>query len=130
MKPFTVLTILLVFSLFLSTCAKSEPLPAGAWNLVSLNGDPLISGTQITIEFSDGQASGSSGCNSYGGKYEQDGNGIKFSDMASTLMACADSGMMAQESAYLAALQAVESYEVSADTLTLSGADVELVFSH
>lgn len=120
--------ILLLGLLMLATCSRMSGLPSGAWELVSLNGAPVVEGTTISLEMKDGQAGGSSGCNSYGGSVEVDGEKIHFGDMNMTLMACTDAGMMAQEGTYLGALGAVESFKVDGDTLTLSGPELELVF--
>jgi heat shock protein HslJ len=128
MKKISVIAILLAGLLVLAACGGSTEIPAGTWKLTSLNGSPVLAGTELTIEFKDGQATGYSGCNSFGGAYEQDGKSLKFGELAMTLMACADTGVMDQESAYLAALQAVDTVEVSENSLTLRGPEVELVY--
>jgi heat shock protein HslJ len=64
----------------------------------------------------DGNLTGSAGCNSYTGSYTHRGqNGISIGPLATTLMYCGDPGVMDQETAYLANLQAAASYEVTAD---------------
>ena len=128
MKKFYVITIVLVGLLVLAACGGTTEIPAGTWKLVSLNGRPVLEGADLTIEFKDGQVSGFSGCNFFGGAYEQDGKSLKFGELAMTLMACADSGVMDQESAYMAALQAIDTVEVGENLLTLSGPGVELVY--
>jgi heat shock protein HslJ len=99
------------------------------WNLTSLNGQPLLPTTSITAEFSeDGTVGGSSGCNNYNAVYETDGSSITInsSPAAMTLMACPEP-IMEQERAYLEALSAAATYEVSADSLSLFDADGNLV---
>ena len=64
----------------------------------------------------DGNITGSAGCNSYTGSYTQRGqNGISIGPLVTTLMYCGDPGVMDQETAYLANLQAAASYEMTAD---------------
>ncbi len=105
---------------------KPAPLTGTAWNLVTYNtGSALsstIAGTEITATFSqDGKISGSSGCNSYSGTYTTEGDSMRISDVAGTMMACSDpKGIMEQESAYLAALGRVAAYEIDGTDLVLS----------
>lgn len=120
--------ILMLSLLMLATCSRMSGLPNGAWELVSLNGEPVVEGTTISLEIKDGQAGGSSGCNSYGGEVEIDGEKIQFGGMNMTLMACTDAGVMEQEGTYLGALEAVESFKLDGEQLVLSGTEVELVF--
>lgn len=130
MKRMLTLTLLLALAFVLAACAKGAALPSGTWNLVSLNGSAVIPDTELTIEFSDGQVAGSSGCNAFGGAYTQNGSDLQFGEMATTLMACLDTGVMEQESAYLAALQAVTTFSADENSLTLSGEGIELVYTH
>lgn len=113
-----------------ATAEMSEiSLTGTIWNLTSLNGQTLVPTTSITAEFGeDGVVSGSSGCNNYSAGYESDGSNITIntSPAASTMMACPEP-IMVQESAYMQALGAATTYEVSADTLTLFDAAGEPV---
>ena len=70
----------------------------------------------IDIAFDGSQASGRAACNQYGGGYEADSEAgtLTFSELASTQMAC-DGPLMSLESAYLAALGNVTTYEVLGD---------------
>jgi heat shock protein HslJ len=64
----------------------------------------------------DGNITGSAGCNSYTGSYTRSGqNGIAIGPLATTLMFCGEPGVMDQETAYLANLQAAASYKVTTD---------------
>lgn len=120
--------ILLLAMLLLATCSRASALPDGEWQLESLNGNPPVEDTEVTLVFEEERAGGSSGCNSYGGPVEVDGEKIQFGEMVMTLMACTDAGVMEQETSYLAALGAVETFKVEGEQLVLSGPDVELVF--
>lgn len=128
MKLIRSVFILVLSGLMLATCSRMSGLPNGTWELVSLNGEPVVEGTTISLEIKEGQAGGSSGCNSYGSEVEIDGEKITFGDINMTLMACTDAGVMEQEGTYLGALGAVESFKVDAEQLVLSGPEVELVF--
>lgn len=120
--------ILLLALFMLATCSQVSEPPSGEWTLVSLNGAPLVEDTEINLVFEEDRVGGSAGCNSYGGTFESGGAGIDITSLTITLMACTDAGVMAQESAYLGALEAVETFELDGEKLLLSGPDVELVF--
>jgi heat shock protein HslJ len=95
------------------------------WTLVSFGiadaENPIVEGSAITLEFkADGQAGGSGGCNSYGGAYQVQGNTLSFSQINSTLMACADEKMMQQEQQYFQALESAGQFELTDDHLTIS----------
>lgn len=129
MKKIVIVTLWVVWMFVLAGCRGSTAAPEGVWRLISLNGAPVLEGGQLTIEFKKGdQVSGASGCNSFGGGYQLSGASLDFSNLAMTLMACADAGVMQQESAYLAALEAVDTIEVGETSLILSGPGTELVY--
>lgn len=80
----------------------------------------LIPNSAITIVFEDGNAGGSSGCNSYSGSYEIDGNGITFGPIAATLMACMEpEGLMEQEQEYLTFLSEVVMFRFLSEMISL-----------
>ncbi|MFN2135837.1 MAG: META domain-containing protein, partial [Candidatus Promineifilaceae bacterium] len=103
------------------------PLTGVVWQLVNF-GDPenpteLEEGTTVTAVFlpetdTTGTISGSATCNNYSGGYTLDGGSISFSPIASTMMMC-PSGME-QETAYLAALQGAQTFEMSGRTLRIT----------
>ncbi|MGH2523598.1 MAG: META domain-containing protein [Anaerolineales bacterium] len=138
-----------VVTLMLAACAPAAtppaasstdlpPVPANAlagtaWNLVSFGAPgaetPVVEGSTVTLEFqADGQATGSGGCNSYGGAYQAQDGALSFSAIASTKMACADEGMMQQEQRYFEALQSASGYELTGDQLAITYADGVLNF--
>jgi heat shock protein HslJ len=132
------LALLAVVTLVLAACgggtdAGGDP-TANPWLLESgtLNGDaiPLVEGHPITLVFDTDleEAGGVSACNNYFGGYTLSGDQLTFGDLGSTMMACTPAEVMDSESQYLAALDAVESFRMGDDRLTLRGDDVELVF--
>ena len=98
---------------------------AGTWNLVSY-GDPnnpqaVIGQTPPTLTLAPDGASGNGGCNQFGtDTFAYDGNTITFGQIVSTLMACADEAAMAQETVFLAALQAATTYTLADGQLQIA----------
>ena len=136
------LAVLAAVVLALNACASrsgtsgggSDPsaLAGARWRLDAASMSALVdsvpAGADVTIEFADGQASGSSGCNHYGGSYDaKDDGSISYGHFAVTLMACPDP-QMALEAAYLKALSDSTTFSVG-DTLTLSGGPHSLTFA-
>ena len=68
--------------------------------------------TEITLRFGENQINGSSGCNRYMASYQLTENQLKIASAASTRMAC-EGQVMRQESQFLSALQAAQSYEIN-----------------
>jgi heat shock protein HslJ len=96
------------------------------WTLSSL--DPAD--FTITAQFSDGNISGSSGVNTYGGGVTLGSAGaFSVGTLATTLMAGPDDAMRA-EGAYMALLAEAKSYKVDDGTLTLydGGGNESLIF--
>lgn len=100
----------------------TNPSLAGtSWLLETLNGQPLVPDTQITLNFDAAAASGTDGCNRYSGSYTVDGEQITITNIASTMMACAEP-VMQQATAYAAVLQEAATYSIAGQQLTLSEA--------
>ena len=127
MKRLTLLLITL--GLIISACTSTQPggealtVPS-KWNLMSFGKSgtetPIIQDSIITLEFAENdQVGGTGGCNSYGGKFEVQGETITIKEIVSTLMACMDDQVMEQETQYFTALQGVSNYEISGDNLTI-----------
>ena len=100
------------------------------WRLIELEGQPSIAMTgsrepHLIFSRSDtaSRVGGATGCNSMGGNYQADGTSLRFSQMFSTKMACVEEDRMRQETAFLNALNAVDRYAVSGDTLELRAGD-------
>ena len=94
------------------------------WRLVSFGAAgsevSVIAGTTVTLKFGeDGRASGSSGCNSYGGVYQVRGDNISFGRLISTKRACLDQNANQQESRFLSALEAASRFRLSSNRLTI-----------
>ena len=113
----------LVLTAMLAACATAEPdspptegstLLGTEWVLVSLHGNALIEGKQITLRFGEASIEGSGGCNTYGGSYTASEGSLSVSDVYWTEMACIEpEGIMEQEQAYFQALNAAARYRVA-----------------
>lgn len=82
---------------------------------------PVIGGSEITARFDreKGRMDGSSGCNKYSARYTTKGNAISLSRESITGMYCDRSGIMEQESAFLADLPKGTSFRVSGSTMKM-----------
>ena len=105
-----------------STMASPD-LRSTRWQLVAL-GDKAVAvadtqrAAHIILQADSKQLTGSGGCNRMFGGYELNGDAVRFSDVASTKMAC-PSGMDI-ETAFLAALGKVAKWRVVGRQLELS----------
>ncbi len=132
-RIFSVKLFFLTVALILFTaCAAPTPSPFSLadtqWTLVSMTRDGVTktpaAGRNVTLAFSrDGKVSGNSGCNSFGGNYETQGEVLKISALVSTLMACAENDAMEFEAAYVEALQNAQLYEKRGAELTITFAN-------
>jgi heat shock protein HslJ len=110
---------------------ESAVLPDTEWVLSSLNGNALIEGTEITLNFTEASVQGSAGCNTYSGSYTASEDSLRLSGMEWTEMGCPEpAGILEQEQAYLQALNAAASFRVDGDRLEVydEGGAQSLVF--
>jgi heat shock protein HslJ len=85
--------------------------------------ESVRTGTELTAVFgTNGQVSGSGGCNTFTGPYQVSGSSLTIGTLATTIRACEPAEIMTQEQAYLAALRATRTYAISGDQLTLRDA--------
>ncbi|MBN1303704.1 MAG: META domain-containing protein [Anaerolineales bacterium] len=117
MKRFNWLTALVCSAVLVSSCSPigvtNDPLDETSWELYAYRKTALLEGSTITIRFEDGQVSGNSGCNGYGGRYEVYGDRITVSELFSTMMAClGPEGLMEQEQRYLGYLGTARTYRL------------------
>ncbi|MEZ4503733.1 MAG: META domain-containing protein [Dehalococcoidia bacterium] len=95
-----------------------------SWVLESMDGEPVLDGSEITVSFTASEVSGSGGCNLYGGMYELDGDEITIGDeLTATLRACVEEERMTQESAYLRALASAQGVRLEGDVLEIETED-------
>lgn len=123
---------LILFALILTACGglgQDTSLEGTSWQLIHIDDHTIPPGANVTINFQDGQASGTAACNNYGGEYTYTSGGdFTTSQMMTTLMACQDNGLMDLEFAYLQVLGGVNSAKVDGAQLILMGDQGQLVF--
>lgn len=85
------------------------------WVAETIAGKAVIKPGSVTLSFGEGRVSGRGSCNRYSGPVEYGKGSIKIGMLISTKMACVEAGLMQQESAYLNALRAAQTYKVGAD---------------
>jgi heat shock protein HslJ len=76
-------------------------------------------GSNLTVDFDAEEVSGDGGCNTFGGPYEAGKRSIEMGPFRSTLKACADPELQAQEQQFLAALELADTFRVTGDQLQL-----------
>lgn len=101
--------------------AGPATLTGGVWVVEEIGGTKMTAPAP-TIEFRpDGRFGGVASCNSYGGSYTDEGGRVGLSGVFATKMAC-EPRRMAQEKALFDALGSGGGYSVSAERLTIEGA--------
>lgn len=118
----------LVFNNAKTEAMRPSELEGSAWILTSLNGERLLEGTHITLNFTAGMANGFAGCNAYGSPYRETGTGsLTIIEVAVTAQGCLEpEGVLQQEDAYIAALADVKAYSVKEERLEIENAAGEL----
>ena len=84
----------------------------------------------LQLDFADGRISVSNACNHMGGAYSVEGDKLKFDRLASTLMACTDSKLMALDQEIGKRLETVSTFALQsgdAPTLTLTGGNGDVL---
>jgi heat shock protein HslJ len=123
---------LIVLAFLMGACKTTSRLPVQQdgitekyWKLIEINGKPVVMDASVSrephiiLKAEDNRINGNGGCNTLSGTYEIDraANRIKFSQMASTMMACID---MEVENELKRVLESVDNYSLSADGKYLS----------
>ena len=103
-----------------SDAAAAPMILESAWRVVEIAGEPVADGVSPTLAIdAEGGISGSGGCNRYFGSATIDGEQITMGGIGATRMACPEPAM-GEEQRYLQALDAVASWQLEADELTLA----------
>ena len=125
MKKAYLVLVVFIIAILLNACGGSDlndvsQLEGHTWVLTTYNDNQPIAGHQPTLQFGDGQVSGTTGCNHYGGSFQVKGETIRFDDLFNTEMACMEPvGLMEQEQVYLRLLRATNRFEINGLGLTL-----------
>lgn len=104
---------------------EAVPLEGTQWRLVELGGRPSRPAGEgapnLRLHASEKRAGGNTGCNSFGGEYELNGESLRFGVLVSTRRACLEDALNAQEAAYIRALSDTRTWRITGSTLVLSG---------
>ena len=98
------------------------------WKLIEIDGATVVMApaqqreVRITLASEGSRLFGFSGCNQLVGAYVQDGNALRFTQMAGTRMACVEP-LMELESHVLKMLGATTGYRIEGEQLILLGGD-------
>jgi heat shock protein HslJ len=111
---------------------KLPSLVGTEWMLTGLPGTTVVVTSKASFSvLESNRAAGNASCNRFSGALEIDGTSIKFGPVASTLMACGDPTLNAQETQFLKFLSAANRFEMRDPYLLLfaQGYDQPLHFS-
>lgn len=103
-----------------------------AWDLTELGEVEVFQGAPANIIFGStdetgsGDSFGSTGCNSFSGAYETEGDTINIGPLITTLAGCNNPAVQPQEGRYLITLETAETYAILGDTLELANAGGEV----
>ena len=96
------------------------------WKLIELNNNPVIlerKEAYMILKTEDSRAAGFTGCNMFKGTYSlEEGNRIRFSKIASTMMMCVN---METETQFIKVLETADSYLISDNVLILYNTETE-----
>ncbi len=107
-------------------------LDTSVWTLSTINTEPLLPGTAITLQFKDGELAGFAGCNSYTGRYtaelaEDGAYTINLGPLTTSRLACPQD-IMEQEQEYLTSLQGANRATVQENRVILDSPPGNLEF--
>ncbi|WP_413615357.1 META domain-containing protein [Halomonas cupida] len=102
------------------------------WKLIELDGKSIDMAEgqrepHLVLHAEDARVAGSTGCNRLMGGYEKNGDSLRFSQVATTMMACINGTDADVEPRFLEVLEETASYRVLADHLELHDADGEVL---
>lgn len=106
--------------------AAASALDGTAWQMTGYNNgrggvQGALADVKVTAIFAEDRVAGNAGCNNYSASFEEDGNKIVIGQAISTMMAC-EQKIMQQETAYLKALSAAATFEITGSELILRDA--------
>jgi heat shock protein HslJ len=115
-----------------ATITINARLDTRAWTLSTINGQPLLPASAITLQFLNGQLAGFAGCNDYSGSYTAVDNGdgtfaVTVNQLTTGRRSCPQD-IMTQEDNFTNLMQTVTSAAIQENMLTLSGPNGQLVF--
>ena len=122
-----VLSIVCIVLVAAGCASPGSALEQNRWSLASYGAEDslaqILPGTEITASFdkSQGEVSGSGGCNTYFATYVIDGDNLSISNLAWTERGCiSPQGIMEQEQKFLSLLSEAESFQADDTSLTIT----------
>jgi heat shock protein HslJ len=93
------------------------------WQVVTMNGQPPLAGTTLTIVFDSAtELSGHAGCRDYRGTYQAEGDDLSLRFLEMTSLECADQARLLQEGEFTTRLSEATRWRLDGDTLEIHGA--------
>jgi len=106
--------------------SPQELLNGTSWQLGKIGEQPVLEGTQPTLQFTQpGQVLGSGSCNRFSGTVTLSGSTISFGPLAATRMACSDP-INAQETQYFYALSTAQRFALQGNSLQIYTSTMDL----
>lgn len=102
----------------------------GSWEIITMSRQqkaPIEKLQNVEINFTDSTVSGKAPCNRYTGSYTTKGTGIKFGNIASTMMYC-DNKMNEEDAFFMLLRTRISAFTVNGDTLYLRDGASNIVF--
>jgi heat shock protein HslJ len=120
------LAALLIIGVAPTVAGADAPLTGTYWKAVAIDGTPVAAQPKpreahLVFKAQGHRVSGSTGCNRVMGTFTQTADGLRFSKMATTKMACPGS-LDIQERDFLAALNAIATAAIAGNILELKDA--------
>jgi heat shock protein HslJ len=97
---------------------KHDVLDETIWKVVYMDNTPLLEETTLTIRFHKRKVKGSSGCNTFSGRYEVEEDSIKITDLELTTANCMNPKIMQQEKMFTGLLEQISQFTLSDEELT------------
>jgi heat shock protein HslJ len=119
---------LLDFDLVQQSIMDPAELPGTVWQLVSVDGEPPLAGSMLTLAFHGEQrAGGHAGCRDYVMSYQADETGLTFLSTAMIGEVCASEDLRRQEGEYTTILGWTTRFSLQAERLELHTARGEVL---
>ncbi len=126
----TILLCLLLAALVSACGGGATSLTGTNWTVTSLSGVQVDPTVAITGVFgTDGNLTGSGGCNTYTAGYTTSGKDLTISSPVATKMACNETTDQ-QESDYFYLLENSSSYEIKGSTLTIKDSTGQAILEY
>lgn len=122
-------TIIILVLLFLTYYEppKRDILDGSIWKVINLDDAPLVEHTTLTIRFARARVFGSSGCNTFKGRYEVEENGIQITHLVLTTNNCMNPQVMQNERDFTGYLRNSTAFTLSGNGLSIITDNGEMV---